>query len=280
MIATQDQRLRGIILLIITALLWSFGGLFVKLIDWNPIAIAGTRSGIAAVMILLYLRRPKFTWSKYQLWGAVAYSATVLLFVLANKLTTAANTIFLQYTSPIWIALFGGWFLGERLKGRDWLFVAAVMGGMLLFFMDQLSVFGFWGNIAALISGISFGWMTLLLRKQKAGSPVETVLLGNILTGIIALPFIARGPLPPTSDWGYILLLGIFQLGLSYILYAEAIKHITALSSVLIAMIEPILNPLWVLLIISEVPGPWAVVGGLIIVGTVTVRAVREAGRA
>ena len=279
MIATQDQRLRGIILLIITALLWSFGGLFIKLIDWNPIAIAGTRSCIAAVMILLYLRRPKFTWSKYQLWGAVAYSATVLLFVLANKLTTAANTIFLQYTSPIWIALFGGWFLGERVKGRDWLFVAAVMGGMLLFFMDQLSVFGFWGNIAALISGISFGWMTLLLRKQKAGSPVETVLLGNILTGIIALPFIVRGPLPPTSDWGYILLLGIFQLGLSYILYAEAIKHITALSSVLIAMIEPILNPLWVLLIIGEVPGPWAVVGGLIIVGTVTVRAVREAGR-
>ena len=170
--------------------------------------------------------------------------------------------------------------MGERLKGRDWLFVAAVMGGMLLFFMDQLSVFGFWGNIAALISGISFGWLTLLLRKQKAGSPVETVLLGNILTGIIALPFIARGPLPPTSDWGYIFLLGIFQLGLSYILYAEAIKHITALSSVLIAMIEPILNPLWVVLIIGEVPGPWAVVGGLIIVGTVTIRAVREAGRA
>ena len=130
MIATQDQRLRGIILLIITALLWSFGGLFIKLIDWNPIAIAGTRSGIAAVMILLYLRRPKFTWSKYQLWGAVAYSATVLLFVLANKLTTAANTIFLQYTSPIWIALFGGWFVGERLKGRDWLFVAqSLVGG-------------------------------------------------------------------------------------------------------------------------------------------------------
>jgi len=150
----------------------------------------------------------------------------------------------------------------------------------VLLFMDQLSVTGFWGNIAAVVSGISFGWLTMLMRRQKAGSPVETVLLGNILTFIIALPFMAQGPLPPAGDWVYLLLLGIFQLGLSYILYAEAIKHITALSSILIAMIEPILNPLWVLLIIGEVPGSWAVVGGVIILGTVTLRAVREAGRA
>ena len=277
MITTQDHRLRGIILLIMTALLWSLGGLLIKLINWNPMAIAGTRSGIAALMIFLYLRRPKFTWNKYQLWGAVAYSATVLLFVLGNKMTTAANTILLQYTSPIWIALFGGWFLGERVKWRDWLFITFVLCGMVLLFMDQLSVTGFWGNIAAVVSGISFGWLTMLMRRQKAGSPVETVLLGNILTFIIALPFMAQGPLPPAGDWVYLLLLGIFQLGLSYILYAEAIKHITALSSILIAMIEPILNPLWVLLIIGEVPGSWAVVGGVIILGTVTLRAVREA---
>jgi len=276
MIAVQDHRVRGIILLIMTALLWSLGGLFVKLIDWNPMAIAGTRSGIAAVVILLYLRQPKFTWSKYQLWGAAAYCTTVMLYVVGNKLTTAANTILLQYTSPIWVALFGGWFLGERVKWRDWLFIAAVLGGMVLFFLDHITATNFWGNIAALISGISFGWLTLLMRKQKEGSPVETVLLGNVLTFLIALPFMARDPLPPSGDWGYLLLLGIFQLGLSYILFAEAIKHVAALSSNLIAMIEPILNPLWVLLIIGEVPGPWAVVGGVIILGTVTVRAVQE----
>ncbi|MFQ6608640.1 MAG: DMT family transporter [Fidelibacterota bacterium] len=276
MIAVQDHRVRGIILLIMTALLWSLGGLFVKLIDWNAMAIAGTRSGIAAVVILLYLRQKKFTWSKYQLWGAVAYCATVMLYVVGNKLTTAANTILLQYTSPIWVALFGGWFLGERVKWRDWLFIAAVLGGMVLFFLDHITATNLWGNIAALISGISFGWLTLLMRKQKEGSPVETVLLGNVLTFLIALPFMARDPLPPSGDWGYLLLLGIFQLGLSYILFAEAIKHVAALSSNLIAMIEPILNPLWVLLIIGEVPGPWAVVGGVIILGTVTVRAVKE----
>lgn len=276
MIAVQDHRVRGIILLIMTALLWSLGGLFVKLIDWNPMAIAGTRSGIAAVVILLYLRQPKFTWSKYQLWGAAAYCTTVMLYVVGNKLTTAANAILLQYTSPIWVALFGGWFLGERVKWRDWLFITAVLGGMALFFLDHITATNFWGNIAALISGISFGWLTLLMRRQKAGSPIETVLLGNVLTFLIALPFMARDPLPPSGDWGYLLLLGIFQLGLSYILFAEAIKHVAALSSNLIAMIEPILNPLWVLLIIGEVPGPWAVVGGVIIVGTVTVRAVKE----
>lgn len=270
----DSNQLKGISMLIPAALLWSLGGLLIKMIDWNPLAIAGTRSGISALIIYFYLGKPKLKWNKIQVAGAVAYMGTVLLYVVANKMTTAANSILLQFTSPIWVAIFGGWFLGEKTTFRDWIFVIIVIFGISLFFIDQLSPEGFWGNIFALISGISFGWVTLLMRKQKSESPIQSILLGNILTFLITFPFMFRQPPTEYSDWTALLILGIFQLGISYILYSEAIKYVTALSSILITMIEPILNPIWVFIIVGEIPGPWALVGGMIVIGTVTFRGI------
>lgn len=273
----DTQRKRAVILIIITAVLWSLGGLLIKIIDWNPLAIAGMRSGIAGLMALGALfvlgRRPNFTLSFSQIGGALAYCVTVILFVTANKMTTAANAILLQYTAPIYIAMFGKWFLGERTTRFDWLIIALVLGGMALFFLDSLTPGGFWGNILAIISGVAFGWFVLFMRKQKKESTFESIILGNGLTLLICLPFMFKS-MPDSKSWAGLIMLGVFQLGLSYILYSAAIKHVTAIDSILIPTIEPLLNPLWVFLMLGERPGPWALIGGGVVLVSITLRGV------
>lgn len=269
----MQPRRQAILFLIFAAILWSLGGLLIKLVNWNPIAIAGMRSAITALVLLVYLRRPHFHWSSAQIGGAVAYACTVILFVLANKLTTAANAIFLGYSSSIYVALFGAWFLGEKTHRLDWFIIAVVIGGMGLFFLDDLSSGGWWGNICAMLSAISFAWVALFLRKQKDGSPFESILLGNLITAVAGTPFMFAS-LPDAQSWLGLLLLGIFQLGLAYIFFAAAIKQVSALEAVLIPILEPLLSPLWVLLFLGETPSVWACVGGLLVLLAVTARGV------
>ena len=269
----NKERYRAIVFLIITALLWSLGGLLIKWIPWNPMAIAGMRSAIAAVLMWLFHRKMYFTWSRSQIGAAFFYTATVILFVSANKMTTAANAILLQYTAPIYVALFANFLLGEKTTHWDWITVISALGGISLFFLDHLSTGSWWGNIIAILSGVSFAGLALFLRKQKDGSPLESLFLGNVLTAVIGLPFMLES-YPGTTGWFGLFLLGVFQLGFSYILYARAIKHVTALEAILIPIIEPILNPIWVLLLLGETPGRWALVGGVIVLGSVTLRSI------
>ena len=257
------------IMLVITALLWSTGGFLVKGIEWHPLAIAGFRCFIAATVIRLSLRKPELTWSLPQLGGALCYAATVILYVLANKLTTAANVVLLMYTAPIYVIIFGPWFLRERATGRDWLAVGAVLIGIIVFFFDRLSTEGLTGNLLAMLSGMTFAWMTLFLRRQKHGSPLESVFLGNVLAIIIGLPYFLTEKLPEIDGIMMLLALGIFQLGISYVLYAKAIQKVRAFEAVLITRLEPILNPVWVFLLYGEMPGEWAIVGGVIVLVTV-----------
>lgn len=269
----NQQEVRAILFLVLAAVLWSLGGILIKWVEWNPVAIAGMRSGIAALLILTILRRPKLNWSVPQIGGAIAYAGTVILFVMANKLTTAANAILLQYTAPIYVALFGAWFLKERTSWLDWATIFCVLGGMVLFFLDDVSGGGLLGNILAVCSGLCFAALVLFMRKQKDESPMESVFWGNILTALIGLPFMF-GSMPSASSWVGLLFLGVFQLGLSYILYSIAIKQVRALEAILIPVIEPILNPIWVFLLIGETPGPWALVGGIIVIISVTSRCI------
>jgi drug/metabolite transporter (DMT)-like permease len=265
------ERPRALLLLLLAAFLWSLGGTLIKVVHWHPMAIAGMRSAIAAVLIRIVFRKMSFTWSFDQMGGAVAYALTVLSFVVANKMTTAANVILLQYTAPIHAALFGAWFLGERASRLDWATILFALAGMALFFLDRLTTAGLWGNIVALGSGVSYGWLALFLRRQKSGSPMESVFLGNVLAALAGLPFLF-GPVPGTTDWFVLALLGVVQLGLPYILYAIAIRHVSAVESLLIPMVEPVLNPLWAFLFLAEVPGRIPLLGGLIILGAVTAR--------
>lgn len=268
-----SDRSKAIALLVITAVLWSLGGVLIKSIKWNPVAIAGMRSLISAIVLIIVIRKPKITWSFAQIGAALAYVGTVILFVIANKTTTAANAILLQYTAPIYVALFGAWFLKEKTKVLDWIVIFIVLGGMGLFFLDHLTINGILGNIVAAGSGVCFGFFAIFMRMQKDGSPIESVLLGNILTAVIGIPFMFSS-LPTTQGFICLLIMGVVQLAIPYILYSIAIKHVTALEAILIPVLEPILNPVWVFLMIGETPGPWAIIGGSIVVIAVTLRCI------
>jgi drug/metabolite transporter (DMT)-like permease len=303
--AGLSQHSRALILLAVTAVLWSSGGFLIKLIHWTALPIAGARSAVAAFCIALLARN--LTWnplklSRYERLAALAYTLTVMLFVMATKLTTAANAILLQYTAPVHVALFGAWFLGERTSRLDWITLGVVALGMVLFFVEGLSAANLTGNCLAMVSGMSFAWLALLMRKDaqmqqdaqmqhlqpSAHTPntrspnINAVFWGNILTALVGMPFIIEsfvsGTAPSGADawqsWLGVLLLGVFQLGFSYMLYGRAIAHVTALEAILIPVIEPLLNPIWVVLATGEKPSFYALCGGFVVVTAITFRSV------
>ncbi len=262
---------RGILILVITALLWSSGGILIKGLPLSPLTIAGLRSAIAALTMIIWLRRPHPTWSPAQ-WGAIiSYALTVSLFVVATKLTTAANAIFLQYSAPIWIALLSWLVTRERLKRIDVIVVAVVIVGMSIFFFERVDAGHMLGNIIGLCSGIAFGGVVLFLRAQRGKSAAESVLFGNVLTALICLPFFESFAVTPSVVSG-LLALGILQLGVSYLLFAWAMKHVSAIEAILITTLEPVLNPVWVVLFYGERPSEFALIGGFIVVAGIVAR--------
>lgn len=271
----DPEHSKSVVLLLVAAVGWSLGGVLLKSVDWPPLAVGGGRGLIAALFLLAACRgRLRFTWSPLQIGAAFAYAGCTLLFAAATKLTTAANAILLQYIAPVWVALLGAWVLKERPTLLDWATIAVALGGMAVFLYDGLQLNNLTGIMLAIASGVFFAAMTILLRLQKDGSPVESIILGNLIGFLVGLPFMVGVPLPSGTGLGALLLLGIFQLGVPYLLYARAIKHVTALEAVLIPVIEPILNPIWVMLALGEKPTPLALAGGAVVLGAVTLRAV------
>lgn len=266
----ENLRYKAIVMQLGAAVLWSFGGILIKLVDLNPLAIAGIRSLIAIAVVLMVLKKPSFKFTLNKVAGAISYTSLVILFISSTKLTTAANAILLQYTAPIYIAVFGGWLLKEKARLRDWVTIVFVVFGMLLFFLDELGGGSLKGNILAILSGLALAFNTIFMRRQKDSDPLENVFWGSILTAIVALPFMFQTA-PSAKSWLGLILLGVFQIGLSYILYAKAIKHIAALESTFISLVEPLLNPLWVFLTVGELPGRFAVIGGMVVLLSVTV---------
>ena len=256
-------------ILIIAALMWSLGGLFIKLVNLNPMAITGIRSLGAAVVLLIYIKKPKLYWNRYFFTGVLAYSMMVILYVISIRLTTAANAIFLEFTAPLYVVAFSYFLLNERINRFDIFAMVIIFLGMGLFFMDELSFYGFWGNILALLAGVCLALVTVLIRKEKE-SAFEIVFFGNALTTIICLPFIIQGFSSTTQvDWFIIFGLGIFQLGIPYLLYTTALKYLSALDAILVGMLEPVFNPIWVYIFVGEAMGEWAFIGAaLVIIGT------------
>ena len=272
----------GVWAMVATSFLWSIAGLFIKVIDWNPFAIAGARSLVSSLVLLAWLRRPKIHWSLAQVGAAVTLTGTMLLFVTANKTTSAANAILLQYIGPVFTAIIGAWMLKERARWEHWAAFVFVAAGMVLLFMDKIGCGRLLGNILALCSGLTFSFCYVLLRKQKDASPLESMLLAHWFTAAIGLAVTLFLPLP-VFTWksaGAIAMLGIFQVGVAAILFSAAIKRITAVSDNLIAVIEPVFNPVWVFLALGERPGVNALVGGAIIIAAVTGASVISARRA
>ncbi|MFN2136267.1 MAG: DMT family transporter [Candidatus Promineifilaceae bacterium] len=262
----MSSRTRAFIALFVAVILGSTSGLLIKISGWDALALNGARSLIAAGVVWAYLRRPQFTWSGAQIGGAAAYALAITTFVVATRWTTAANAVFLQFTAPLWVALFSIWLLGERPKRSDWLTMAAVALGMLLFFGGALTPTGFWGNIVAIVSGMSLGMMYTALRMQRDGSPTETILLGNLIAAAVGLPFIFLNSQPfDAFNVSIVLFMGVLQLGLPFLLISLAIKEISAIETVLTQTLAPVTNSLFVYLGIGERPSGSALAGAIII---------------
>lgn len=266
--------LKYILIMVLTSILWSSGGILIKLVDVGPLSVSGLRSLIAATIIYIYLRKPKFTWSLYQVLGGAAYASMAISFVAATRLTTAANAVMLQYTAPIYVAILGSLILKEKVGAKDIIAIVITFAGIIMFFADSFTAGKLGGNISAIVSGFCFALFIVCTRQQKEASPMETILLGNIFTAIVCIPFIVGTQYGLGSIIG-IMLLGIVQFGIPYVLYGIAIKHVRALDAVMIAVIEPILNPLWVFLFMGERPGGWAVLGGIIVLAAITLKSIQ-----
>jgi drug/metabolite transporter (DMT)-like permease len=261
------------------AVLWSTSGLFIKLLDWHPLLIAGGRSAVSA-LFLFSLRRirlgfgappPPSSRPWIILAGSLSYAATMIGFVWANKLTTPANAILLQYSAPVWAALLGWRLIGEKPRWFHWAALALVMGGLLIFFREDLRGGAFGknalGDLIALGSGLFFGAHSVFLRMQKQGNPADSMLGAHLICALVSAPFFfLNPPALNAGSLGAISFMGLFQVGLASQLFALGIKRVQAMQALLIAMIEPVLNPLWVFVFTGERPSPAAFAGGLVII--------------
>ncbi len=271
-----SERRKAILFLALAAILWSTSGVLLKTMDWGSMAILGGRGLFASLIFLVYLRRIPTQWTRWKVLAAVASIMTQFLFVTSTKLTTAANAIFLQYTAPIYVVLLAFWFLRERPSRTDWVSMFIIFLGLVLFFGDKLSIDGFYGNILAVLSGLTSAVMIVSFRAQKDGAPAESVLIASLITTIFCFPFVLKETWT-VSSWLVIAYLGLFQIGLAFVFFTKAIKHIPALEANLVGTLEPVLNPVWVFLFLGERMGTYAFWGALVVLGGVILSAISSA---
>jgi drug/metabolite transporter (DMT)-like permease len=279
----KEHLLAGRGAIFLCAILWSTSGLFIKLVDWHPVLIAGSRSFLAILVLLTFRfissrRKGYFPVKSKPLLvfaGGLSYALTMISFVIANKLTASANVILLQYTAPIWACLLAWILIKEKPRKENWFSLVMVMAGLVIFFREGLSGGAFLGDSIALLSGLLFGAQSVFMRMQKDGNPADSMLTAHIITAIVSIPFFFLYPpvLSPGSI-GAILFMGIFQIGLASWLFSFGIKRTPALEAMLTSMIEPVLNPVWVLLVTGEKPSVSALIGGAVIITAVAFSAV------
>jgi drug/metabolite transporter (DMT)-like permease len=260
--------LKSRLLLLAAAVLWSTAGAAIKSIRLDAIQIAGARSLVAAAFLLLAVRETRARPDRRVLLVSAAYAVTVVLFVVATKLTTAANAIFIQDAAPLWVLLLSPWLLGERATRGELLAVPIFGLGLGLFFVDELSPGQNAGNLAALASGAAFALCIVGLRTLRERGPAALA-WGNLLAAAATLPLWGRGPAPTAGDLALLVYLGVFQLGLAYLCFARGVAGTPAIEASLLILLEPVLNPVWTFLVAGERMGPWAVAGaGVVLVAT------------
>ena len=261
-----------ILFVLAAALLWSTGGLFIKATPLGALELSFGRSLLAAITVALLTWRECFRLNFVTLVASVLYAALLVLFVVANKLTTAANAIFLQYTAPVYVLILEPLVFKERFRAADLLVVAACVAGMSLFFVGRLQPNAVAGNLTALGSGVCFALFLLLLRHQRGESNrASSVIYGNLIICIVTLPAFAHAAHTLTlRDALIVSYLGIVQIGFAYTLFTLGIaRGVRSLDAGVVGYIEPMLNPVWVFLFLGERPSKWAVVGGSIIIAAV-----------
>lgn len=266
----MTQKQTGTLCVFLAAVLYSIGGLCIKVIPWGGMAINGARTAIALVVIGGYLlvtrHRPRF--NRWVMVGALCICCTNILFSLANKMTTAANAIVLQFTAPIFVMVFTAIFFRRRPGKLDLVTCAAVLGGILFFFVDSLSAGGMVGNVLALISGISYAGV-FMMNDMPEGDAISSVFWGDVFSAVVGLPFVAMETDLSATAVVSVLILGVFQVALAYILLTIGLKTTPPVTASLVSGIEPVLNPILVAVFYHEMIGPTALVGAVIVVGSV-----------
>ncbi len=273
----NGSNISPVFYVLVAVLLWSTGGLFIKLTTLNAFYVNFGRALMAAVTVGIFIafrKQIKFDW--FILFTSVFYAGTLTAFVYANKNTTAANAIFLQYTAPVYILVFAPFILKEKFRFTDLVTVVVCLFGMSLFFLEapnaqnRLATNIFAGNIAGLVSGVCLGLYFIFLRHPRSlkFNPALSVFYGNILIVVFMLPLILSDPQTPTAnDILAVSFLGVFQIGIAYILFTYGVaKGVRSLDASIIGFVEPLLNPVWVYIFIKEVPSKWAMLGGIIII--------------
>ena len=263
----------AIIEMLICATLWSVAGIFIKLIPWNGFAVAGMRSLIAGLTMAVYMliKHYRFIINKKTLLSGVLTACVYTCFTVSNKLTTAANAIVLQFTSPVFIVIFSSLIYKSPVRKKDLAAVLSTLGGIALFFFDQLQPGYIAGNIIAIGAGMFMAGMFMTVGELEGEERFSAITTGQFFTFLIGLPFIiATRPEFTATATASILILGVFQLGISYILYVKASVHCPPLACCLLGAVEPLLNPVWVLIFDGERPGLFALIGGVIVIAAVT----------
>lgn len=256
------------------ALMWSLAGFNIKMIEWSPYAIAAGRSLVAVILLApMVLRKGFQKIDRYVIGGAICYAAFNYCFITSTTLTSSAIAIMMQYTAPIYVALLSWLFLRERVGWADIISVGFVFLGMIFFFLDSNSGGSLKENIVSIFNGITFAGISIFLRLQKDGNPALSMYLGNVISAVAGLPIMWNAGMPDTISLLFLLLAGLL-VAVSYTLYAKASTGLSALETVLIPIIDPVMNPVWVFLFLDERPGALTIVGAAVILVSVTIRVV------
>ncbi len=284
----ERSPVRNRLLLVTAALLFSTGGAAIKAISLNAWQVASFRSGIAALVLLAALPEARRGWKWSIVPVAAAYAATLIFFVLANRLTTSANAIFLQSTAPLYLLLLGPLVLREPIRGSDLLFMAAVLGGIGLFFVGAEAPLAtapdpHRGNIFGLASGLTYALMLAGLRRLartgRGDAALAASTLGNVLACVVVLPMALPVHGGGAKDVAALVYLGAVQIGLAYVCLTRAIRYVPGVEATTLLMVEPVMNPVWAWLVHGERPGPWALAGGATIVAGTLVNTWRKGRR-
>ena len=264
----RSAAAKGTLFVFLSAVFFSIGGLFMKLIPWNGLAINSARNVFSVLVLAAFfrIRRHKLVINRTVLIGALAIVGTNILYSLANKLTTAGNTIILQFTAPIWVMVFSSLLLKKKPGRLDLIAAAFVFAGVICFFIDSLSSGHLAGDLLALLSGIFYAGVFMMNAREDSDS-LSSVLVGMVLNVLTGLPFLIREqPFSAGMDvWGPVLILGFFQLGLAYVFLTEGLAITPPVTASLISGIEPVLNPLLVAVFYGEMLTPLSLVGAAIV---------------
>ncbi|MCI1966094.1 MAG: DMT family transporter [Oscillospiraceae bacterium] len=266
-------RNQAVLLMIGSAVLWSTGGVLIKLLPWNPFVISGFRSLFAAAVIYIYIRHMgiKIRVNRNSMLNCLFLGGLMFTFVVANKLTTAANAIVLEYSSPAFIVLFSAVFFKQRFHLADVIAVAGTMAGIAMFFLDRLTCGSLLGNCVALFSGVLMALSFLVSARADMDTRMSGILFAHLAAAAVGVPLAFFYPPAVTAPAAAgILALGIFQIGVPYVLYGLAMKNCPPLACSLIGTLEPLLNPIWVYLFFGEAPGRYALFGGVVVLISIT----------